>query len=270
MGLIREYAMESQMGDPFFKKLKRLKIGRGLGKLGRRGLRFASRIGARLPGPIGGALALARRFGLEAGDFEDEDDLEDFSREQGYDMGDPGKRPPKRKTAGAGTRQKAKRKKDVRRERRRGRQGRFERGLGSVTRGIGRIGGRLLPGALNVGAQMLEKSGSIGRELGVDGEDDLQALAAAAGGRPMARGGFAPMRAGAGARQPRYTKAGGITTRKRPAMQVTNTRALKRSLSRVEGFAKLAKRIMPNLMKPAGAWRTRKGHKPGCKCVRCK
>jgi len=43
---------------------------------------------------------------------------------------------------------------------------------------------------------------------------------------------------------PRPTKAGGMTYRRRPRMQVTNTRALRRALRRTSGFAKIARQVL--------------------------
>jgi len=71
------------------------------------------------------------------------------------------------------------------------------------------------------------------------------ALAGAAGmgmAQRMIPGGGMPMMAGM--RGPRPTKAGGMTYRRRPRMQVTNTRALRRALRRTSGFAKIARQVL--------------------------
>ena len=278
MAFIREYAMANELGDPFFRRLRKLRIGRALGKLGRgvlkvgrAGLGVASRLGA-LPGPLAGALTIARRFGLDAGDFDSDDDLYAFARQQGYELGDPGKRVPKRKSAAAGTRHKAGRKREVRRERRRGRL------LGSIGRGIAGAGKVALEHAPELLALAGKGGGPAGLMRTVDTEDyagiadELSALAPAAGmgrapgGAPFI--GTGPR--GRPARVARYTKKGTITFQKRPTMQVTNTRALRRSLNRVEGFAKLSKRLMPHIWRSSSPRAGRKGHKAGCGCVACR
>jgi hypothetical protein len=74
-------------------------------------------------------------------------------------------------------------------------------------------------------------------------------MAAATGGAGFLLGGAAGAGiGGALARRayagPRPTKAGGMTMRRRPRMQVTNTRALKRALRRTRGFAKIARQVL--------------------------
>lgn len=272
MAFIREYALADEYGDPFLRgfgrRLKRIgrgafRAGRGAFKLARRGVSLAGRIPIPLPGPIG--LAQRAAAMLEAGDEYNE--LDGFSRTYGDEWGDPGRRTPKRKQAGAGPKTKAARKREVRKERRRG-PGRVERGLRRTGEFLGGIGSQLLPGALGAAAQLLP-GGS--REAA---QDDLERLAA--GLPPMGpgpAGGGPPMR-GARVHQARYTKDGRLTYRKRPSMQATNTRALRRSLRRIEGFQQVVKRVykaMPAL-RPGG--RTggmgKRGHKAGCRCVACK
>lgn len=132
-----------------------------------------------------------------------------FMREYGMLMGDPGSRPaPRRKSAAAGPRAKAGRKRVVRAQRvARGRQG-SAKGPGKKTRGKGFDIGGLLQ--------------SAGQQLGKLRSGDLLGAYQAAREGPRKGGGFGKMRRS-----------------KNPA----NVKALRRALSRVEGFGKLVKRV---------------------------
>ncbi len=282
MAFIREYALLDE-GDPFrFRLPKFRKIGRGFRRLGRgafglarRGLSLAGRLPIPIPGPVGTALALARRVGLEAGDFEDEEQLMDFARGYGYDLGDPGPKGPRRKQAASGTRAKAKVKKEKRRERRRRGPGRLERGLGAAFRGIGGFARKVAPIGGQIAGELLARSGETTEAQAAAAEEAELAGLVPAGIAGLPRGpmggvpGAVPMRTAGGMRVARYTKAGRITYRKRPSMQVTNTRALRKSLTRVEGFAKLSKRIMPHIWRSTGSRRAKGGHVAGCRCIAC-
>ena len=106
-------------------------------------------------------------------------------------------------------------------------------------------------------------------------EASLRALVPAGAPAGMPAGAGLPARMiGGRAHVARMTKKGTLTFRKRPAMQATNTRALKRSLRRIEGFQTVVKRVykaMPALKPLHGSVRSyRGGHKAGCRCVACK
>lgn len=275
MGLMREYAYASSVaGDPF--------LGKAFKKLGgavKKGFKGVARIGLGrianlMPfgGPVSFALNLARKAGLTAGDFEDVDELMEWTRTQGYELGDPGKKKtPKRKQAAAGGKAKAAKKKETRKEKRKG------GGMSGFIKGAKKFGGAA---ARVAGAALESVPGGagltqIGRELGIVQDPELAAAAAAAGGANLPvvvpAGGMGAMGGGFSPRgkKLRLTKKGVWTDRKRPAMQVTNTRALRKALTRVEGFGKLAKRVMPHLFRATGARRVG-GHKPGCRCITCR
>lgn len=159
--------------------------------------------------------------------------------------GDPGPRPaPKRKSAAAGPRAKASRKRVVRTRRAaRGGQG-APKGPGKKNRGIdmGAVG----RGALDLGLQFVPG----GKFAKAGAQAALGMLGGAMGGRAAGGGGG------------------------RRSMNVANVKALRKALRRFEGFKKLVKRV--DKMLPTGAkLHTSRpshsgGHKRGCKCATCR
>lgn len=273
MAFIRNYAARD-MGDPFSlripKKLRKLKVGRALGKVARAGLSLVPGIGgiasSLLPPEAQAAQAEAAML-PPAGEPEWDDENPgagftyikpppghpawSFARSYGWDMGDPGVRVPKRKQAAAGPKAKAARKA----EKRAAKAAAPARGMVKATSARGK------------------KAGAFGGMLGAFG---ASALEAARQTGKIARGGpgsimsqaFNFSMPGSGA-----TGARGAGVHRR-AMNPTNVKALRRSLRRLEGFEKLVKRIekqYPRLKRPAGAARAvPRGHKSGCRCVACK
>lgn len=189
-----------------------------------------------------------------------------FTRMYGYDYsGDPAtkKLPPKRKSAGAGPKAKAQRKAAVR-QNRNARKGGFDgkkfaagaKKFGKAALGFGQAalpfalelvpGGGLVRGAAR-------GAGAIANQMNQQGLPDFQ----------MPKGGRMPRGFGGGHRR---------------TMNPANVKALKHSLRRLEGFAKLVKRVEKMMPKgtrhaihghsaPAGRMRN---HKAGCKCVGCR
>ena len=308
MAFIREYASE---GDPFSlrrpKWMRKLKVGRALGKVGKLAFKVAKVAAPIGLGPLGGftklakiakmgkfgkLVAIARKWGVSPAIAENfarsygvlpEDDEDDEYDDGGDDiaarvvdaygdtdefgggmsaymgddeyMGDPGPPKPsrKRKTAGAGPKVKAAKKRATRRRRaRRHGPGRVERGLGKVLGGLG-AAGEHLPGILSGMGSILKKSG------GGTAEDAAMAeMAAALGGAK-----------GAG----KMRGLGG----KRRTMNPANVKALRRGIRRIEGFQHLVKRVhkmFPALRGPttsrASSPRRARGHRAGCGCVVCK
>jgi hypothetical protein len=250
MAFIREYAAMS--GDPFSlripKKLRKMKIGRGLAKLAP----FASLIPG--VGPLAGGLltgltsrvaaarkrfpivqAVADQFGM------DEDTVLDFARSYGLDMGDTAN---KRKAAGSGPKAKAAKKAQARAT------------PHKVAKPSHGHQGRLQQAAAATG-EIIHKA---------TGGDPAGAMLA------MLKGGLSPVPplpgiAGA-------MRAHGFGGHRR-SMNPANVKALRRSLRRVEGFETLVKRIekaYPRLRRhsSAGGGGGRRGHKSGCRCVACR
>lgn len=264
MAFIRQYTARSAagnyVGDPFSlrmpKKIRKLKVGRALGK----GLKALAPLAAMaLPGVGGIAAQLAAGIGsgggggsiaqqLMAPEPEPEvyqepalpswlqmlmaysPELGSFARSYGMDMaGDPGKGGSRRKRAGAGPATKAAAKKDKRATKAiatkakvkgssaRGKQG---GGLGSA---LGHIG--------NIGLGALKDIPGLGGAI-------------AAGQDEFSFGGF-----GKGGKVP------SLFGHKRRSMNPANVKALRRSLRRVEGFEKIVKRIekqYPRLKRAVG------------------
>jgi len=180
---------------------------------------------------------------------EEEPEEVDFARSYGYDVGDPGPLGPRRKTAAAGPRAKASRRRSRRATRRAGgdtRTGPQKR------RPRGGAAGRR--GGIDIGASL----GSLAQQL--RGGDLLGAMAGMASGR-------ATKMRGLGLGGPRRH------------VNVGNVKALRRSLRRVDGFAKLARKvqkdaagILRHVDRPraaGGSSRRGRGHKAGCRCVVC-
>jgi hypothetical protein len=277
-----------ESGDPFRFRLPRfLKPPKALRKLGGKAFRFAKKISP-LAGLIPGLqpLAFAGRLGKfgkvaslagrikggvnkamqlrafiaaaraqEAAQMEDEpddsylDEFEpeevDFARSYGYEVGDPGSTP-RRKSAAAGPKMKAAKKASKRATKR--------AGGGGMTgpqkrRPRGGARGRKVVGP-DIAGGLAELAGKVGPE-------GLAALTSAASGR---RKGSAASAFGMG---------------KSRRTNVANVKALRRSLRRVDGFAKLAKKvqkdaagILRHVDRQPRAVRGR-GHKAGCRCVVC-
>lgn len=161
-----------------------------------------------------------------------------FIRQYGM-AGDPGPRPaPKRKSAGAGPKMKANRKRQVRKNRAmRGHQG-APKGPGKKQRGPKFDFGAMIGKGADI-AQKFIPGGAIADALGmhlsdlgklIPGSQDAAAAAAAAGiSLPDMNKAIKGAKGG----------KGGHGRRKNPA----NVKALRRSLSRVEGFGRLVKRV---------------------------
>jgi hypothetical protein len=288
MAFIREYA---EAGDPFRLRLprglKKLggKVFRGVGKIARAGIGFVpgggiamkvagavarrSGIAQRLLGiahkhglTADHAMQFARAYGIDMGDPEDYEDFGGgmsryMNDDAGDYMGDPGGKAPKpakkRKTAGAGPKHKAEKKREKRKERAARKGGpKFDLAkLGEAAAGgIPFVGGLLSEGITQL------KGGAAGTEDAAFAE-----MAQALGGK----------------KGKRLPGMGGPHRR----VNVTNVKALRRGLRRVEGFAKLAQKVQKDASKilrhvhrDAGSGSARhigrsRGHKAGCGCVVC-
>lgn len=119
MAFIREYAAMS--GDPFSlripKKLRKLKVGRFLGRAAKGVLGFIPGVSQLMQvlSPLAQKVVdIGRKYGV------DDETMLGFARSYGLDVGDPGAPKPakKRKSAGAGPKAKAKKKADKRAEKR--------------------------------------------------------------------------------------------------------------------------------------------------------
>lgn len=292
MAFIREYA---EAGDPFSlrrpKWLRKIKPFKAVGKaakfIGKGALsvaRAAAPVASFIPGvgsiasrlfaiadqygvPRDVATDFARSYGVDIGDPDDwADDLVEDT-EDAYElgwMGDPAPKPArKRKTAGAGPKVKAAKKRAKRKER-----GARGNGLAS------KIGKSIAAGAKGTAAALpglleaMKSSGILGGmgHMATKGGGAADAEAAALEEMAIALGGKA--KAG-GARGMRF---GG----RRRTMNPANTRALRRSIRRVEGFQKLVKRVYKQFPALRGSATTRssvrraRGHRAGCGCVVCK
>lgn len=303
MGLVRAYANEFA-GDPFrlrlpkaVRKLTFKKVGKALGKAASIAAPFipgvggiaaqivASRVQPEPPPPAPAIeydepeyapepprrYRYARRYYAPPDDdgmeYEPQEEPEmAFTRMYGYDYsGDPAtkKLPPKRKQAAAGPKAKAQRKAAVR-QNRAARKGGFDgkkfaagaKKFGKAALGFGQAalpyalelvpGGGLVRGAAR-------GAGAIAKQMNQGGLPDFQ----------MPKGGRMPRGFGGGHRR---------------TMNPANVKALKHSLRRLEGFAKLVKRVEKMMPKgtrhaihghsaPASRMRN---HKAGCKCVGCR
>lgn len=250
MAFIRQYqARDAMAGDPFRfripKKLRKLKVGKALGKVARVASGFIPGLGgiaAQMLAPEQAA-AVAEAAQIPAPDAEDAqsallDQYRAFARSYGYDFGgDPGRgKTTKRKAASAGPKVKAAAKADKRAAKA---SGAAPKAHGSSARGPKESG--LAHAAKGVGSVVL------------GGLKDVPFLGGAIGGAQ----GFNWKQAGGG---------GG-----RRSMNPANVHALRRSLRRVEGFEKLVKRIekqYPRLKRathPAS-----RAHGKGCRCASCK
>ena len=263
MAFIRDYAWRDQ-GDPFRfripKKLRKLKVGRALGKVARFAAPFIPGVGgiaAQMLAPQEQA-AVAEAAALPAPDEEAQvldprrEAILAFARSYGYELGDPVKgKGSKRKMAGAGPAAKAAKKKDKRIAKASGAAPK-KSGSSARGKGAGKMAalGNVLQG-LNTG---LGKITGAGGSLFTGGMTDL---AGDFGSSLAYKGGRSPFGGG-----------------HRRSMNPANVHALRRSLRRVEGFEKLVKRIekqYPRLKRATGhAHTTGRGHKAGCRCAVCK
>lgn len=289
MAFIREYA---SAGDPFSlrrpKWLRKIKPGKLLvrGVKGAVGLvkKVAPAALSFIPGvggiaskifaltdryglPRDAAVEFARSYGLNIGDPDEFDTLEagggmsaymgdDDELELDY-MGDPSPRPAKkRKSAAAGPKAKAEKKRAKRQER----AGRKGGGFGKVAGSIGRAAGAALPSVLEAISKGRGGIGGGPADPTASDEDFLRQMEAALSGK-----------------KPRGAAASGFRLGgKRRTMNPANVRALRRSIRRVEGFQTLVKRMhkaFPALRGPTtmrSSPRRARGHRAGCGCVVCR
>lgn len=271
MAFMRAYAARDQ-GDPFSlripKRLRKLQVGRALGKVARAAVGFVPGIGpiaAQLmpPEAMAAQAEAAQLPPAGAPEWDDENPgagyrwmrppaghpAWQFARSYGWDMGDPGK-VSKRKSAAAGPRAKAAKKAS-------------NRAAKAASAGSGRVKGSSARG---------KKGGGAGAFLSAFGSS---ALEAAQRTMQSARGGpGAIMSQAFDFSMPGARAAGRGFGGRRRSMNPANVHALKRGLRRLEGFEKLVKRIerqYPRIKRavghaPSGA----RGHKAGCRCVACK
>jgi len=265
MAFIRQYSRRAmaaeELGDPgfgkFFKRatriprgLRKLKVGRFLGKI-------ASPLLSFVPG-VGGILSqLAQKFGISPevmGQLAQAYGIP-VGEAAGDLMGDPGPPAPakKRKRAASGTKAKAKAKEEKRAERRqRGAPTPRPTRKGKKPKGkpIGLPDIEIPPGLADALGKL---AGGAGEALGRDPDVLLR---------------------GVGLRKGDRLFGGGARRRLNPA----NVKALNRSLRRVEGFEKLASRVMGHKLfrrvrgrVKGGAQGSRaRGHRQGCACVVCR
>jgi hypothetical protein len=294
MAFIREYA---QAGDPFSlrrpKWLRKIKPGRLVGKVAKgigRGVvkvaRVAAPVASFIPG-VGGiagkllgiaaahgvspdvAVEFARSYGIDMGDPDDYDTgelgggLSAYANSDEYEldyMGDPAPKPAKkRKTAGAGPKAKAEKKRAKRRER----AHRKGDSLGSkIGKSIG-VGARATAAALPGLLEAFKSGGPTGAMAHMAGGVPADAEAAAMADMAAALG------KGGGTRGARF---GG----KRRTMNPANVKALRRGIRRIEGFQHLVKRVHKMFPALRGGATTRssprraRGHRAGCGCAVCK
>ena len=259
MAFIRSYQRRWQVddvGDPglrgFFRKIKKLKVGRAIGKLGRGALNVARIAAPFVPVPgLSAALtkltSIGQKFGLSP------QQVQTFAAAHGFDLsdigdiqdiGDPGTKVPKRKRAGSGTKAKSQSKKERKAARVTG-KGRNPSGSkrGVDLAAVAKSATSLLP----VGRDLADE---LAKQFGVPG---FAAGAAGGGGAALfGRGG-------------------------RRRINPANVKALNRSLRRVEGFEKLAKRVFANkLFRRVRGGSTlniharARGHRAGCGCAVCR
>lgn len=249
MAFIRSYsraARLSEVGDPFSlrvpKKLRKLKLGRALGKV-------ATLAGSFIPG-LGGVVSSAlssrlnqvsQRYGI------DPDVLSAFARQYGIDVGDAvgtpvGKPATKRRAAASGTKAKAAAKADKR----------ATKGTTKTKKGKG-------PGAGEIIAKNAAAAGKGVVDIGgaaLKG-DYASALKELLGGKiPSAAGGPA----GAGGRK---------------KTRVINLSALNRALARINRFEKTVARVnksrpMRRFARHTSSPARARGHRAGCGCAVCR
>jgi hypothetical protein len=286
MAFTRAYSARD-MGDPFRlripAKLRKLKVGRALGKVARAGIGFIPGVGPVAAQLMGAAEDMrasrsspvpeAAQLPAAGAEWDEENPgagftyikpppghaAWSFARSNGWDMGDP--RVLKRKMAAAGPRAKSARKAN----------NRLAKSAGG---GAGRLKGTSARGGKKAG----RGGADFGRALAGFGAGAMEAFKHTA---DVARGGpgaimgqafnFEMPGKGKGSGAGIMPRAGGGGRR---SMNMTNVHALKRGLRRLEGFEKLVKRIekqYPRLKRATGhASSSRPGHKAGCRCVACK
>lgn len=126
--------------------------------------------------------------------------------------------------------------------------------IGGVAKTALNIGGAVIPGP--VGAVMKMGSAVMG------GSRTKQMVASAP---VMPGGGMTSIRGVPigpqiiNGQQPRVTKSGMVTTRKRPRMDPNNTRALRRAIRRVEAHVRQEQRLKKTMGKVASHYRPRRG-----------
>jgi len=276
MAFTRMYHARDSMGDPFRlrmpKKLRKLQVGRALGKAARMGAQFIPGVGGIVAQMIPGLqeqqmqapVPEAAQLPPAGAEWDDENPGDGFSwvrppaghpawsfaRANGWDMGDP--KVSKRKSAGAGPKVKAAAKASKRQAKA---SGMAPKHKGSSARGKQGAGSALARNFMNAAGSM---GGSAMKALRGGGVQSLAGEAFNFDPQAFAGGGI------------RAKGAGG-----RRSMNVTNVKALRRGLRRLEGFEKLVKRIekqYPRLKRAAhgGGGGGRPGHKSGCKCVACR
>jgi len=231
MAFIRDYAARSamgrayEMGDPFSlripRKLRKLKVGRALGKVAKAAVGFIPGVGSVLSPVLSGLVSKLQHTFPQLPEDVLVEAASGFARDYGIDIGDPGTPVSKRKKAATGTKAKAAVKADNRTAKQTGKK-QPGRGKGPVAR-KGNASKPSLGGAaaaLGTGLSHLEA-------FGVTGDDIASILG---GGKSFLHG-----KGGGGA----AGGFGGHHRRQNPA----NVKALNRSLRRVEGFEKLASRV---------------------------
>ena len=251
MAFIRSLSQRGldELGDPgrkrggFFRKLRKLKVGRFLGKVARVGAGLipipgvgglVSRLAAKYGVPGQSIINAARAAGYDIGD--DDDDDSEYT-----DFGDPGarvKKTPKRKQAASGTKAKSRAKKARRKERRASgrRKGKRPSGASQPSEGGG------IPSPADFIQDILREVPGVGAVAGAI---------------------------------PRLGKKGpALFGGRRRSMNPTNVKALRRSIRRVEGFTKLVKRVerqFPKMIHARSGSRSGSPrHRTGCRCVVCR
>ena len=244
----------------FIPGLQPLALAGRLGKVGSLGMKAASLYGKgrRISDVTARYREALRRYQEEPEpepEPEEDYDVEDFESiyrprfRRAYYMlddeaGDPGSR---RKAAGSGPKQKAKKKQQTRAKKaagvkRTGPEKRRPSG-GSLGKKIGGALSSFDPSVLGDLGRIAGKSGLLGK------------------GRRMTEFGIVP---------------GGMGAGRRRRINPTNVKALKRAARRFEGFEKVVKTVRKSIggaarAAGAGAARSgRRGHKRGCRCVACR
>lgn len=244
MAFIRNYM--DQAGDPFRlrlpKKLRKMKVGKSLGKLAKGALRVGASF---IPGGsiaqqlIDGTSTPQEAVQQVVEQYPDYESLLQFARSYGYE-GDPKPAPSRRKAAAAGPAAKAAKKKEVRNTR-------HAAATGAAPKKPSGPDKRRNKGGSNLGSQ----AGNI--LLGAAKDVPFLGGALNASGFKFGGGG-----GGGGGRR---------------SINPANVKALKRGLRRVEAFEKMVKRVekaYPRMKRATGHAPAHRGHKAGCKCVACR
>lgn len=251
MAYIRDYAFRDS-GDPFRfrlpKKLRKLKVGRALGRAARAGLGFVPGVGpiasqiVGMSAPVHEAAPapVPEAYQVPEDETQPMHPLMAFARAYGWDVGDPGRKLSKRKVAASGPKAKATQKAEKRAARASGKtpKAKGTSARGSKHAGFGKVAGSI--GNIALGA--LKDTPFLGGAIGA-GEEEIGFTGFGKGkGRGFGFGGH------------------------RRSMNPANVRALRRSIRRLDGFEKLVKRIekaYPRLKRAVGhsapAARTKRG-----------